>query len=471
MANILNVPPPSAGQENMNRIRPQTVPENLQNQIYQVTDPTKITKTQNPNVHPDRQPGQGTPNLDSNFERFLSALRNTPTLSQSYTELFFSKLGNLVTSGMGENFTQEIAKFLELIKMNDQQLLTMLKGQQGQTQKFSGPFFDVLRQLVNSNVSNDLKATILDFLRKFDSVTSSNHIMNNIMANLKNLSVSIPKSYGTQLEALIAKLSPEPMVGSNPHNMQVLKNEIFPFLAQYVSSTKDLGAARSLIAMLTLNVARYESGSLESFNQSLRGLVSYSELAKILKGVSVENLSEQLIKTGQNKGNELVDRLIAIIAKGMSGEAGVQSKAVFQNIVSSILINESVYMPLLHLTIPAEVNGGMFFSELWIDPNSEQGVEGEEGKAIKILVKFDIRNVGFFETIILTQNKTVEMALFYPEKYQDRENEMKEALTEIMARNELNFKSLFLAKCEKPKSISEVFPKIYDRRNAVDVSI
>ena len=471
MANILNVPPPTAGQENINRIRPQSAPENLLNQVYQVTDPTKIVKTQNQNVHPDRQPGQPPTNLDSNFEKFLSMLRNTPMLSQSYTELFFSKLGNLVTSGMGENITNEIAKFLELIKMNDQQLLTMLKGQQGQTQKFSGPFFDVLRQLVNSNVPNDFKVTILDFLRKFDSLTSSNHIMNNITANLKGIAASIPQSQSAQLEAMIQKLSGEQMVGNNPHNLQMLKNEIFPFLANYVSTTKDLGAVRSLIAMLTLNVARYETGSMENFTQSLRELVSYSELSRVLKGVSVENLADQLIKTGQNKGNELVDRLISIIAKGMGGEAGLQSKAVFANIVSSILINESVYMPLIHLTIPADVNGGMFFSELWIDPNADQGVEGEEGRAIKILVKFDIRNVGYFETIILSQNKAVEMALFYPEKYKDREIEIKEALTGIMAKNELTFKSLFLAKCEKPKSISEVFPKIYDRRNAIDVAI
>ena len=114
----------------------------------------------------------------------------------------------------------------------------------------------------------------------------------------------------------------------------------------------------------------------------------------------------------------------------------------------------------------------MFFSELWIDPNANQGSEDEEeGRAVKLLVKFDIRNVGFFETIILMQNKTVEMALFYPEKYKEREIEMKDALTEIMARNDLSFKSLFLAQCEKPKTISEVFPKIFERRNAINVAI
>jgi len=157
----------------------------------------------------------------------------------------------------------------------------------------------------------------------------------------------------------------------------------------------------------------------------------------------------------------------------MGGEAGAQSKAVFQNIVTSILINESVYMPLLHFTLPANVSGGMFFSELWIDPNAEKegGEEGGGGKAVKLLVKFDIRDVGFFESIILLQNKSVDMELYYPEKYKEREIEMKDALTEIMARNELSFRSLFLARVEKPKTITEVFPKIYERRNAINVAV
>jgi len=473
MANVLNVTQPQAGQESLSRMRPQSVPESL-NQINQVIDPSKVVKSQNPNVYQDRQTGQYSPNLDSNFDKFMDALRNTPMLSQTYTEVFFSKLANLINSGLGENFTQEISKFMELIKMSDAELLAMLKGQQGQSLKFSGPFFDALRQIVNSNAPNDLKLTILDFLRKYDSMTSSNHIMKNIVSNLRNIAVSIPVTQGTQLAAMIEKLSSEQTMGNNPQNLAVLKEEIMPFLANYVTATKDLGIVRDVIAILTLNIARYEAGSKDTFMQSLRELTSYSELTKVMKGVNVDVLAIQLAKAGQNTGNELVDKLISIIARGMSGEAGLSSKAVFQNMMSSILLNESVYMPLLHYTLPANVNGVMFFSELWIDPNAEKSAEGEDdggGRAVKVLVKFDIRNVGFFETIILTQNKSVEMQLFYPEKYTDREIEMKEALTDIMARNGLSFKTLLLAKVETPKSISEVFPKIYERRNAVNVAV
>jgi len=471
MANVLNVTQPQTGQENLTRMRPTSVPESL-NQIHQVVDPSKIVKSQNPNVYQDRQAGQYSPNLDSNFDKFLSALRNTPIMSQTYTEIFFSKLANLINSGLGENFTQEISRFMELIKMSDADLLAMLKGQQGQNLKFSGPFFDVLRQIINSNAPNDLKLTILDFLRKYDSLTSSNHILKNIVANLRNIAVNLPATQGTQMLAMIDKLALEQTMGNNPQNLNVLKNEIMPFLANYVASTKDLGAVRDIIAILTLNIARYEAGAKETFMQSLRELASYSELAKVMKGVNIDVFAAQLAKAGQNVGNELIDKLINIIVKGMSGDAGLTSKGVFQNMVSSILLNESVYMPLLHYTLPANINGMMFFSELWVDPNDEKGVEGEEGgRAVKVLVKFDIRNVGFFETIILTQNKSVEMQLFYPEKYRDREIEMKDSLTEIMARNGLSFRSLFLAQVETPKSISEVFPKIYERRNAVNVTV
>jgi hypothetical protein len=131
-------------------------------------------------------------------------------------------------------------------------------------------------------------------------------------------------------------------------------------------------------------------------------------------------------------------------------------------------------MPLamIIINLSGNINGGMFFSELWIDPNAEgEGAGGEEGRAVKLLIKFDIKGVGFFETIILAQNKNIDMELYYPEKYAGLEHEMKDALTDIMSRNSYSFRSLYLSKCETPKAISEVFPKIYDRRNAINVTV
>lgn len=473
MTNILNVTQPFIGQEgNLNRVKPQNPNDGI-DMIRQITNPSKVTRPHDQNVYQDRQANHYSKHLESNFDKFLQTMRNAPGLTETYTEIFFSKMGNVVNSGISENFTQEIAKYMELIKMSDAELLDMLKGQQGQNLKFSGPFFDLLRQLVNSNVTNDLKISILDFLRKYDSMTSSDHIFNNILASLKNISARIPQSVNTQLNELIAQLSSNEWMGNNSKNLEALKNEIIPFLSRYIAITKDLGVVRNLIASLTLNVARYESGTKDSFMQSLRALTSYSEIGNLLQGVGAEELAARFMASGKNEGNPLVDQLINIIAKGMNSEAGYQNKAVFHNLVSSVLINESVYMPLLHYMLPANVNGTMFFSELWIDPNAEgeKGQKDEEGRAIKLLIKFDIRGVGFFETIILAQNGKVDMELYYPEKYASKELEIKDAMTQIMAQNSLSFRSLLMARCETPKSISEVFPKIYERRNAINVII
>ena len=469
MANILNITPPAAGQEgHLNKVRPAGDGANV---IQQLNDPSKVVKPDNQNVHPDRHPNQYSPNLESNFDKFLQTLRNSPGLTQLYSELFFSKMGNIVNAGIGENFAQEMAKFMQLLKVDDAQLLELLKGQQGQSVKFSGPFFDALRQVINSNAPNDLKVTILDFLRRYDNLTSSNHIMNNISANLENISSRIPNWASTQLAEMTAKLSRGEMLGNNPQNLAVLKNEIMPFLSKYIAVTKDMGTVRDLITMLTLNVARYETGTKESFMQGLRALTSYDEIGRLLRGISVDELASRLMTSGKNQGNALVDQLISVIAKGLANEAGYQNKGVFQNLVTSFLINESVYMPLLHCMIPADVNGMKFFSELWADPNAEgEGREGE-GRAVKLLVKFDIKDVGFFETIILAQNRKVDMELYYPDRYVSRELEIKEAMTRIMEKNNLSFRSLFMARCETPKSISEVFPKVYERRNAINVVI
>ena len=71
--------------------------------------------------------------------------------------------------------------------------------------------------------------------------------------------------------------------------------------------------------------------------------------------------------------------------------------------MSAFLLNESVYMPLQHFILPAELFGNLMFSEMWVDPDSgneqENGRDGEKSR--KMLIKFDIKDVGYFDMIII----------------------------------------------------------------------
>uniref|UniRef100_UPI0006D2C793 hypothetical protein n=1 Tax=Clostridium sp. NkU-1 TaxID=1095009 RepID=UPI0006D2C793 len=74
---------------------------------------------------------------------------------------------------------------------------------------------------------------------------------------------------------------------------------------------------------------------------------------------------------------------------------------MFQNMLQSMVLNESVYMPLLHLAFPMNVDGRKLFSEMWIDPD-EEGSSTQAGAkhTTRIFVKFDIRELGQFKLLL-----------------------------------------------------------------------
>lgn len=467
MVDILRVDTPTTAYD-PSRVKSQSTPQ--QNQLHNVADPNRVPKTQDQNVNADRNPNENALNLDSNFDKFLQALKNLTELTDTYGEMFFSKLGAQVNAGLDADFTAALAKYMELMQLSPEELLSMLQNQKDGAVKFTGPFFDLLRTLSKDTGSMELKNAIADFLRRYDSLTSTEHVLSNVISNLKNIANNIPFSKASELNTLIAKLISSHPNGENEANLNILKEEIMPFLSRYVEGTKDFGTARTTMGMLTLNVARYEAGGKEAFVQSFLTLMGFGEMGRHLPGVDMGALLERLMNQRGNS-QALMDQFVEILQKGMEGAAGTESKAIFQNMMSSMLLNESVYMPLLHLVIPAEVDGRQFFSEIWVDPDDENAKQNGGGRAIKMLIKFDIKELGFFEMILLSQDGKLDMELFYPEGLAAMEKDIAQDIVQIVARNNLDFRTLALGKCAAPKSISEVFPKLYERRNAINVTI
>ena len=168
----------------------------------------------------------------------------------------------------------------------------------------------------------------------------------------------------------------------------------------------------------------------------------------------------------------LMDKLTEILERGINGkETGYEAKSVFANIINSLLLNESVYMPLLHLMIPADIDGKLMFSEMWIDPDDRSEGGTQEEKQTKLFIKFDIKDVGYFEMILLSRGETVDMQLFYPERLAVHKKMIQEGISNIMERNGIHSTSLYTDVLQTPKTISEVFPKLYERMNAVNVRI
>ncbi len=140
--------------------------------------------------------------------------------------------------------------------------------------------------------------------------------------------------------------------------------------------------------------------------------------------------------------------------------------------MTSILLNESVYMPVLHMMLPMQVDGNLTFAEMWVDPDAGNGAgEGEKDRVIQGLVKFDIQEVGFFDLFFVYQDKKVNLQLNYPDALKDKEKEIRNKVAEVLAENGLTGKELFFGSSKESIAISEAFPQIFERKNSINVKI
>lgn len=466
MPDILKVSVPTSGYENSTRTNPISVNDT---NITNIVDPTKVTR-------PDGQSGQSeqglTLNYESNFDAFVAALRKQPDVVEMFSQIFF-RMGMMVESGIGENFAQEIAKFLDMVSMKPEDLLAFLKNQVESSGKFEGAFFQRLQTLLNQTKSGDLQREILQFLKIYNSVDSTASTMKNMQNILQNMTKYMTSNFRAPLEQLIARLQQHTGAnawqGANPANIALLKKEIVPFLSNYIKQTNDMGKVRDMITMLTLNIAKYENGSMGRLVESFERLTSFQDFGRMFGNLQQDDLRQILL---HKNGQAYAEQFAKLIERGLNGEGGFETKQVFQNMMQSLLLNESVYMPLKHLMLPVNLMGQMMFSEIWIDPNQQRKNEnGSITEAKKLLIKFDIQDLGFFDLIIVMENKNIDLQMYFPDALRGKEKMLQKDIGELIEKNGLQLRTALFTKAIKPKKISEVFPQIYERKNAINVKI
>lgn len=473
MSNILKVTTPLT--DYGNNVKANPISSNDPN-ISNVTDVNKVTRYDNKSGESEAeyQDNKFLLYQNSNFEGFIKLLKKLSSSTQLMSDLMFVQVNSMVSSGINENFAEEISQFLNMIKLSEEDLFSFFKSQAETSNKFNGVFFDFLRKALSESNSSDLNLRILNLLKKYNDFTSNKHILNNILIDISNISKYMPSKFAQEFINLANGLNTDAKAGDVDKNTELLKKEIIPFLSKYIKSTNDFGTVRDLISSLSLNTARYENGSKKGFIETFEALLGYNVIKKQLGNIDAQKLADILLEQYESKLNssDLNNKLLNILERGIKGEAGYENVDVFKDILTSMLLNESVYMPLVHIMLPMNIQNSMIYSEIWIDPDddSDQSGSNEERKS-KLLVKFDIKDVGFFDLIILHQKSRVDMQIFCPEKIIKIDKTIKTGLKEILERNGLAVRSISVEKSSSPITISEVFPKIYERKNTVNVRI
>ena len=478
MPDLLGATNPVPGYDKSTVNRNITVsPENTQ--IQNVPDPSKVVRADGRTEQQDSNlQGDGHIRYDSNFQTFLQRLRDTPSLAESLSLIFSGREATIVSSGLSAGIAEEMGRLLEMLRMDEGQLLDFLQGQFKTGTRFGGALFALLRNAYEKASSGGVRTDILQFLKAYVDFDSTSHIEGNLLRDLGAMADAMPASFAEKLRDLTAQLQNGIAAGNRQGNLQLLQREIFPYMSSYVERTHDMGTPRSLLTMLALNVARYENGSEEKLLEGFHQLSGYGTLKGQLGGIDDQSLLLLLKSRGAgSEGSRAVqfsNQLASAAARAFRGEGSAEVQRAFQNLIAAMLVNESVYMPINHYLLPLEWDGRMLFSELWVDPNAEEEQDrsaGGQKRTMRLLFKMDVQSVGLFDVILTTQGSDVDIQIACPDAAVPFSRQIGDAVSQILARNDLKPARVAVRRMDRPVTLTEVFPKIFEGKNSVNVKI
>ena len=472
MPDLLGVTNPVPGHDNtqINRNIPIS-PNNTQ--VQNVPDTTRVTGADNRTEQQDASQEGGRVRYDSNFQTFLQQLRQTQSGAGILARLLAGE-GTVVASGMSEGIAEELSQVLEMLKMDDEgQLLRFLTEQTQAGTRFGGALFDMLRNAYARADHAGVRNDILTFLKSYSDWSSTGHLEGNLTRNLAAMADAMPASWGDKLRGLLAQLENGVAAGDRQGNISLIQQEVLPFMSAYVGQTHDLGTPRELLSLMMLDLARYENGSEEKLTEMFHQLSGYGTLKGVLGGIDDKALMKLLqnSQARESGATRFADHLSAAAGRALRGEGSAEVQETFRNLVSSMLINESVYMPIGHFLIPLEMDGRKLFSELWVDADAEEkNGRGRGGKCMKLLFKIDVEKLGLFDVVLACRdNKEVEVAIACPERAAPFSREIEQTVSRILTRNELTPTGIVVRKMERPVTLTEVFPKIFEGKNSINV--
>lgn len=477
MPDLLGATNPTPGYDKALNNRPAQVP--TQNtQLQNVPDLNRVSRADRRTEQQDNNlQNNGSIRYSSNFQTFLQRLRETPDMVESLVTILSGREGTTVLSGMQEGIALEMAKILEMLHMDEAQLLDFLSAQFKAGTRFGGGLFALLRSAYARAGSESVQNDILQFLKSYVDFSSSRHLEGNMLRNLARMADAMPARWGEPLRELLAQLENSIDAGDRKGSLALIQKEIFPHMSRYVEQTHDMGLPRQLLSLLALDVARYENGSkdklLEFFHQ-LRGYGSLKNQLEMIDDKTLLKLLDQALDHGESVAVRFSDTLLSAASRALRGEGSMQVQQGFQNLLAAMLINESVYIPLNHYILPMEWGGRMLFSELWVDPDAEEdrknpNMDPEGGNIMRILLKMDVQSLGLFDLVLICQKDKVDLQLACPETVAPFSKQIEQSISQILTQNELHPLRVSVRKMDQPLALTDVFPKIFQGRDSVNV--
>lgn len=413
----------------------------------------------------------GVLGYDSNYGAFIQRLAQGTDLTGLLSDLF---AGSRLMAQGDEQVGDLISNLLTSLHFsNPEELTGFLKDQAAEQAKFSGAFFEKMRSLLLNSASSSLKDAAMEFLRAYNDFSAGEHLLSQMESLSKDITSMLLSSVRGEFEAMLQEMNWGAPNGQTEANIATLYGKMIPFLSRYISRTHDYGAIRSATMLLILHGVKYENGQEDHLNQLFERMASNREFARFFaedpKAVLESLLHEN--SRPQHAGG-FADAFSGMLLRGMSGEAGLEQVQSFYQLLNGLLLNESVYLPLMHLLLPFQYQDREVMSEMWIDPDAEKDAEEEHGgRKIKFLVRFDIQETGSFELAASVQERKVKMQLSVPPALMEQRQEIQKKITEIFKKNGMEMGRLLVKEKQGETRLEEIFPEVLRKEKSINVRI
>ncbi|MDD6449756.1 MAG: hypothetical protein PUF78_08585 [Lachnospiraceae bacterium] len=414
----------------------------------------------------------------SNYSAFLQNMQEASMIPEEVMDLLFRD-GKALAESKDPEMAKAFSELFSEIQMNDpKELESFLKEQVGNQVKYSGEFFDSLRSLLRETTSDNYRSAILQFARTYNSYTSGSHLlqqMENLTEDIRNL---LLQSQQDDFQNLMDQMDWTAHPGKTETNAAVLNDKLIPFLSSYISKTHDYGPIRKAAVLLTLYAVKYEEGSEDHLIQAYQKLSRNGDFHMYFQSDPEEALVRSMQSSLKERTNAgLTEHLSEILLKGTEGKAGTEAVNRYYTVLNSLLNNESVYLPLLHMLIPFRYQNKEVASEIWIDPNagqndSKKGSGEAGGGSVRFFLKFRIRELGDFDMIgnMAKTTKKLDLQIFLPAGLPEKPRKIQAALTEILRRKGLTA-DISLSPRSRAISVREVFPGIREKERTINVRV
>lgn len=306
---------------------------------------------------------------------------------------------------------------------------------------------------------------------------------NEIMANLPFLE----KDVSFASDSILNQQSLVMLSEKLGQNLNSALNNISPqALSQMLSAADTSGGSAAIRAAFEMLLPQNSTGEL---NLLLRSFNATGNLNKLIDNLSIvlnsvqdmdkkimlaQTMNEILGNLTKAEGINYkpptsMANLMDFLSKNINDPSLKSLSSMSRSdIMQGLLAAPGALTPLLHYLVPVNDGGFKAFGELWADPDAEGGGAKD---AKHIFLCFEIEDVGYFELELRSLDKKLNVQLLCPSGTEGVFSKMKDFIPKIASQNGYNAEDTKIGTVVKRRDLSQVFPKIQDKRSGLNVKI